>query len=104
MSPLTCWGLLHRRARHLRCKFLRPVKRIPNRDGLHALHSENSPEDDPRHDWTCDDCWKDAVALLGSEEAVRAYLEEPAKDVKPPERDRHRPKKGARSSHPRLFD
>ncbi len=41
----------------------------------HRWKPEEFGPDDPRHGWTWDDCWKDAVALLGSEEAVRAYIE-----------------------------
>jgi hypothetical protein len=49
---------------------------ILKRDGCHSWHPENFPPDDPRHGWTWDDCWKDAVALLGSEEAVKEYIAE----------------------------
>jgi hypothetical protein len=48
---------------------------IEKRDGCHVWRPESFPPEDPRHGWTWDDCWKDAVALLGSEEAVRAYVE-----------------------------
>lgn len=48
---------------------------IRKRDGCHRWKPEEFGPDDPRHGWTWDDCWKDAVALLGSEEAVRAYIE-----------------------------
>jgi hypothetical protein len=48
---------------------------IEKRDGCHSWHPENFTEDDPRHGWTWGDCWNDAVALLGSEQAVRYYLE-----------------------------
>ena len=47
---------------------------ILKRDGCHSWHPENFPEDDPRHGWTWDDCRKDAIALLGSEEAVEEYI------------------------------
>ena len=47
---------------------------ILKREGCHSWHPENFPEDDPRHGWTWDDCRKDAITLLGSEEAVRDYL------------------------------
>jgi hypothetical protein len=53
-----------------------PGPLIAKRDGCHVWKPENFPEDDPRHGWTWDDCWNDAVALLGSEEAVRRYVEE----------------------------
>ncbi|OHB85070.1 MAG: hypothetical protein A2V98_24090 [Planctomycetes bacterium RBG_16_64_12] len=52
-----------------------PGPLILKRDGCHVWKPENFPEDDPRHGWTWDDCRKDAVALLGSEEAVRKYVE-----------------------------
>ena len=55
-----------------------PGPLIAKRDGCHAWHPENFPAADPRHGWTWGDCWKDAVALLGSEEAVRRYVEEEA--------------------------
>ena len=45
------------------------------RDGCHVWKPENFPEDDPRHGWTWDHCWQDAVALLGSEDAVRESIE-----------------------------
>jgi hypothetical protein len=48
---------------------------ILKREGCHVWKPENFPEDDPRHGWTWDDCWNDAVALLGSEDAVREYIE-----------------------------
>jgi len=52
-----------------------PGPLIAKRDGCHVWKPENFPEDDPRHGWTWDDCWNDAVALLGNEEAVRQYVE-----------------------------
>ena len=59
---------------------------ILKRDGCHVWKPENFPEDDPRHGWTWDDCWNDAVALLGSEDAVREYVEgKPAKCEEEPE-------------------
>ena len=51
-----------------------PGPLIEKRDGCHVWKPENFPDDDPRHGWTWDDCWKDAVALLGSREAVETYL------------------------------
>jgi hypothetical protein len=51
-----------------------PGPLILKRDGCHVWKPENFSEDDPRHGWTWDDCWNDAVALLGSEEAVRQYI------------------------------
>jgi hypothetical protein len=53
-----------------------PDPLILKRDGCHVWKPENFPPDDPRHGWTWDDCWKDAVALLGSEEAVQEYITE----------------------------
>ncbi len=51
-----------------------PGPLIQKRDGCHVWKPENFPPDDPRHGWTWDDCWKDAVALLGSDEAVQQYV------------------------------
>ena len=51
-----------------------PGPLILKREGCHVWKPENFSPDDPRHGWTWDDCWKDAVALLGSEEAVETYL------------------------------
>lgn len=48
---------------------------IRNREGCHRWAPEEFGPDDPRHGWTWDDCHKDAVALLGSEDAVREYVE-----------------------------
>jgi hypothetical protein len=48
---------------------------IEKRDGCHVWRPESFPPEDPRHGWTWNDCWNDAVALLGSEEAVRTHLE-----------------------------
>jgi hypothetical protein len=53
-----------------------PGPSILKRDGCHVWKPENFPPDDPRHGWTWHDCWKDAVALLGSEEAVEKYIAE----------------------------
>lgn len=47
---------------------------ILKREGCHSWQPENFPEDDPRHGWTWDDCRKDALTLLGSEEALEAYI------------------------------
>ena len=58
-----------------------PGPLILARDGCHVWKPENFPPDDPRHGWTWDDCWNDAVALLGSEEAVEKYIaEKPASE------------------------
>jgi hypothetical protein len=51
-----------------------PDPLIRKRDGCHRWKPEEFGPDDPRHGWTWDDCHKDAVALLGSEEAVRKYV------------------------------
>ena len=51
-----------------------PGPLIEKRDGCHVWKPEDFPKNDPRHGWTWDDCWKDAVALLGSEDAVRVYI------------------------------
>ena len=53
-----------------------PGPLILKRDGCHVWKPENFPPDDPRHGWTWDDCWKDAVALFGSKEAVEKYIAE----------------------------
>jgi hypothetical protein len=60
-----------------------PDPLIHKRDGCHRWKPEEFGPDDPGHGWTWDDCWKDAVALLGSEGAVREYLE--GKHEKPAE-------------------
>jgi len=49
---------------------------ILKRKGCHVWKPENFPPNDPRHGWTWDDCWQDAVALLGSKEAVEKYIVE----------------------------
>ena len=53
-----------------------PEPLILKRDGCHVWKPENFPSDDPRHGWTWDDCWNDAIALLGSKEAVEKYIAE----------------------------
>jgi len=52
-----------------------PDPLIRKRDGCHRWEPEKFAKDDPRYGWTWDHCWQDAVALLGSEEAVRKYVE-----------------------------
>jgi hypothetical protein len=52
-----------------------PEPLVRKRDGCHRWKPEEFGKDDPRHGWTWDHCWQDAVALLGSEEAVREYVE-----------------------------
>jgi len=44
---------------------------IRKRTGCRVWEPEKFTPDDPRFGWTWEDCWKDAVALLGSEQAVR---------------------------------
>jgi hypothetical protein len=51
-----------------------PGPLIVKRDGCHAWRPESFPLDDLRFGWTWNDCWNDAVALFGSEEAVKDYL------------------------------
>ena len=53
-----------------------PGPLILKRNGCHVWQPENFPKDDPRHGWTWDDCWNDAIALLGSREAVEKYIAE----------------------------
>ena len=90
-----------------------PGPLIEKRQGCHVWKPENFPADDPRHGWTWDDCWNDAVALLGSEEAVRRYIEEgitkdteeqTTKDTKDTKRGRdlRRGRQGG-DDEPRLF-
>lgn len=52
-----------------------PDPLIGKRDGCHHWKPEEFGPDDPRYGWTWEDCWKDAVALLGSEKAVKEYVE-----------------------------
>jgi hypothetical protein len=52
-----------------------PEPLIRKRNGCHVWKPEEFGQDDLRYGWTWDDCWKDAVALLGSEEAVHKYIE-----------------------------
>lgn len=52
-----------------------PDPLIKKRDGCHRWKPEEFGKDDPRYGWTWDHCWQDAVALLGSEEAVQKYIE-----------------------------
>jgi hypothetical protein len=65
-----------------------PEPLIRKRDGCHRWKPEDFGKDDPRHGWTWDHCWQDAVALLGSEEAVRVYVEGKQEQAdKPPQDD-----------------
>src|SRR5439155_10170157 len=52
-----------------------PDPLIRKREGCHRWKPEEFGPDDLRHGWTWDHCWQDAVALLGSEDAVREYVE-----------------------------
>jgi len=56
---------------------------ILKREGCHVWKPENFSPDDPRHGWTWDDCWNDAVALLGSGEAVEKYIAEKPETLTP---------------------
>jgi hypothetical protein len=63
-----------------------PDPLIKKRDGCHRWKPEEFGKDDPRYGWTWDHCWQDAVALLGSENAVTAYIEgkkEQAEEIAP---------------------
>ena len=42
---------------------------------VEAIEVLEREPDDPRHGWTWDHCRQDALALLGSEDAVRKYVE-----------------------------
>ena len=52
-----------------------PEPLIRKRDGCHRWKPEEFGKDDPRHGWTWDHCWQDAVALLGSKSGVESYVE-----------------------------
>ncbi len=61
-----------------------PGPLILKREGCHVWKPENFPPNDLRHGWTWDDCWNDAIALLGSKEAVEKYIaEKPDTTAKP---------------------
>ncbi len=81
-----------------------PGPLIAKRDGCHVWTPESFPEDDPRHGWTWDDCWNDAVALLGGEEAVRDYIEETAQASADPNRADRSSRRSSSAAQPRLFD
>jgi hypothetical protein len=66
-----------------------PDPLIKKRDGCHSWKPEEFGKDDPRYGWTWDHCWQDAVALLGSEEAVQKYIEQ--KEEKPANGDEDQP-------------
>jgi hypothetical protein len=75
-----------------------PEPLIRKRDGCHRWKPEEFGKDDPRHGWTWEHSWQDAVALLGSEEAVQNYIrsenneggeaEDSHSDVPPPTQGR----------------
>ncbi len=52
-----------------------PGPLILKRDGCHHWKPEEFKKDDPRYGWTWEHCWQDAVALLGSEDAVQRYID-----------------------------
>ena len=81
-----------------------PGPLILKRDGCHVWKPENFPPDDPRHGWTWDDCWNDAVALLGSEEAVGKYIEGTAQAPADPNRAARSSRRSSSAAQPRLFD
>src|SRR5271157_3800275 len=81
-----------------------PGQLIAKRDGCHVWKPENFPEDDPRHGWTWDDCWNDAVALLGSEEAVRKYLEDKALPTVDSTGEDRSSRRSSSAAQPWLFD
>jgi hypothetical protein len=60
---------------------------IRKRDGCHRWQPEEFGPEDPRHGWTWEHCRQDAVTLLGSEEAVRQYVEgkEPKQEEEKPD-------------------
>ena len=81
-----------------------PGPLIAKRDGCHVWKPENFPEDDPRHGWTWDDCWNDAVALLGSEEAVRKYVEDKAAPTVDSTGEDRSSRRSSSAAQPWLFD
>jgi hypothetical protein len=56
-----------------RSRFQSPL--IEKRQGRQVWKPENFPLDDLRHGWSWEDCWRDALALLGSDQAVRQDIE-----------------------------
>jgi hypothetical protein len=81
-----------------------PGPLIAKRDGCHVWRPETFPADDPRHGWTWDDCWKDAVALLGSEKAVRDYIEGATQAPAEPNRANRPSRRSSSAAQLRLFD
>lgn len=51
-----------------------PGPLIFKRGGCHIWKPEEFTEDDPRYGWTWDHCRQDAIALLGSEQALEEYI------------------------------
>src|SRR5262249_34358564 len=51
-----------------------PDPLIRKRDGCHRWMPEEFGSDDPRHGWTWEHCWQDAVTLLGGDEAVEDFI------------------------------
>jgi len=64
-----------------------PEPLIKKRDGCHLWEPEKFAKDDPRYGWTWDHCWQDAVALLGSEDAVRRYVEGKQEEIAKPQEE-----------------
>ena len=84
-----------------------PGPLIEKRDGCHVWKPEDFPKNDPRHGWTWDDCWKDAVALLGSRKAVESYLiedKDQTKDLGVNDQDRRKGKRRGPIGQKTLFD
>jgi len=81
-----------------------PGPLIAKRDGCRVWKPENFPEDDPRHGWTWADCWNDAVALLGSEEAVRKYLDDKAPPTVDSTGEDRSSRRSSYAAQPWLFD
>jgi len=52
-----------------------PEPLIYKRQGCHKWEPEKFTKDDSRYGWTWDHCWQDAITLLGSEQAVKDYIE-----------------------------
>ena len=84
-----------------------PGPLIERRNGCHVWKPEDFPKNDPRHGWTWDDCWKDAVALLGSRKAVESYLiedKDQTKDLGVNDQDRRKGKRRGPIGQKTLFD
>jgi hypothetical protein len=57
-----------------------PSPLIEKRSGCHVWKPEVFEADDRRCGWTWEHCWKDSVALLGSEESVRLAIADVAEE------------------------